>query len=160
MLYQAGQPVARQVFVQGVQHGETRCFGPGGVVTAILPYWQGKLDGEARFFNEGRPARIAVYRDGMLDGPCRDFDADGNVTQDTVYRAGMLHGTVRRYWPDGGLRERTVYRDGQRVEDWQRFDQAGKALPAAQAPASPAVPASASSQPAATRDTKKWMSRS
>jgi hypothetical protein len=97
---------------------------------------QGKMEGLAEFFHEGRLVRKAHHKGGLLEGESIDFDADGAVVQACSYRANILHGPVRRYWPGGELMEETHYRDGVPTAPPARFDAKGSAVDASGAPPS------------------------
>ncbi|NHZ83182.1 toxin-antitoxin system YwqK family antitoxin [Massilia sp. CCM 8695] len=131
-----GRRVAAQCMAGGVANGPSLSFDEAGHMTAQLPLADGKLEGEARFYHEGRHVRSAHYRAGLLDGESVDHDARGDVVQRCTYRANVLHGPVRRYWPGGALMEETMYRDGVPDAEPSRFSRRGKRLGnAAAAPA-------------------------
>ena len=99
-----------------------------GHLAAELNYVQGQLEGEARYFAQGRLVRRASYRAGQLDGVVEDFGVDGALLQRSRYQANALHGPTLRYWPNGQPMEQIDYANGLLQGSPRQFDQSGKAL--------------------------------
>jgi antitoxin component YwqK of YwqJK toxin-antitoxin module len=99
-----------------------------GNLAAELSYLSGQLEGEARYYAQGRLVRRANYRAGKLDGTVDDFGMDGALLQRTSYQANALHGPSLRYWPNGQVMERIDFERGLMQSAARQFDQTGKAL--------------------------------
>lgn len=67
-----GRLLARNELVDGLPHGKLERFGPSGL-----------------------PQLNAHYEQGLLDGPFKVFDDDGNLVQEADYSAGKQHGLTR-----------------------------------------------------------------
>jgi hypothetical protein len=64
---------------------------------------------------DGRLSEIS-YRNGMQEGPARDWDSAGNLKVESNFRENILHGLSRIYAADGTLTEEVAYEYGIIVE--------------------------------------------
>jgi antitoxin component YwqK of YwqJK toxin-antitoxin module len=126
--YNGSLPQMQQQFANGIAHGPTKLFDAAGNLAAELSYVAGHLEGEARYYAQGRLVRHAHYRAGKLDGSVDDFGMDGALLQRASYQANVLHGPSLRYWPNGQVMERIDFERGLMQGAARQFDQSGKAL--------------------------------
>lgn len=83
----------------GVGYEETN---EGGL--SEINYRNGLQDGPARDrYPSGRIKGESYFRENILHGRSRDFDENGNVTQESVYEYGIMVSWVRRDADDNTL---------------------------------------------------------
>ncbi|MGW4929150.1 toxin-antitoxin system YwqK family antitoxin [Agromyces sp. NPDC004153] len=56
-----------------------------------------------------------TYRDGLEEGPARDWYPSGVLKAEAQFVEGTLHGMAREYRPDGVLAEESTYEYGVRI---------------------------------------------
>ncbi|WP_136707797.1 hypothetical protein [Agromyces sp. H66] len=56
-----------------------------------------------------------TFKDGLQEGPARDWYPSGVLKGESQFIQGALHGTVREFRPDGALAETSQYEYGIRV---------------------------------------------
>ncbi|MFJ3833653.1 toxin-antitoxin system YwqK family antitoxin [Streptomyces sp. NPDC090046] len=64
--------------------------------------------GEAEEFVAGRRLSLTTYREGIKDGPYRQWYASGVLQAEGVMRTGRLAGEARRWHENGVLAQRLV----------------------------------------------------
>lgn len=65
------------------------------------------------------------YKNGMQDGPARDWLPSGRLKTESMYRENVLHGHVREFRDDGSLASEKNYEWGVLVSSAE-FDEAGR----------------------------------
>ncbi|WP_432138705.1 toxin-antitoxin system YwqK family antitoxin [Streptomyces sp. bgisy154] len=74
-----------------------------------LLYYQGSLfTGEAVEYQRGALVSLITYKDGIEDGPVREWYTDGTLRSEGAMRNGFPVGEFRRWHPNGRLAARTV----------------------------------------------------
>jgi antitoxin component YwqK of YwqJK toxin-antitoxin module len=72
----------------------------------------------------GRELSEITYRDGMQDGPARDWYPSGRLKSESIYHRNVLHGHDREFWEDGSLASEKHYEHGVLVRSTE-FDENG-----------------------------------
>lgn len=82
---------SRASFKEGKLHGTWTLTDASNRVIYKWTYIDGKRDGAAVWYhNNGSKMAEMAFRDGVLDGPRRHFDENGNVTKDETWFAGRM----------------------------------------------------------------------
>ena len=116
--------------------GACKTYDAAGLVSTLLNYSDGDIDGPATFYFEGRLIRESIYKKGQLHGVSSDFDRDGKCVQTACYQNNLLDGPLVRYWPNGKIMEELIYKGGVPQGLPQRFDLKGKEVEPEQGTAS------------------------
>ena len=113
----------------GQRSGTWRRYDDQSRLTAVQPFEQGQLHGEARERSgpDGQRWTYTHYDHGEQDGEWHSEDADGQVVESGQYRDGVPVGDWRTL-EDQGQVVRAHYRDGQRHGDWSRHAADGSLL--------------------------------
>jgi len=118
--------VSRGDYVNRNKSGIWRDYTDLGVLTKLAVYKNGLLDGAFLLFNRaGQVMEDANYAKDSLDG-LRLTMNNGRVKSMENYSKGVLHGERKTYYDDGKLQEESNYNMGQRdgVTTW--YLQTGK----------------------------------
>ncbi|HEX7154492.1 MAG TPA: hypothetical protein VF618_23605 [Thermoanaerobaculia bacterium] len=110
----------------GQLHGELIRYDEDGRVEAVMPYLDGKLEGEGHFFDRGRLQLKVGYRNGLQDGETVVFGENGKPTMRSHYRAGRLDGQSSWYRPDGSLMRTAEFIDGNPDGPPVEYDERGR----------------------------------
>ncbi|MCW5651898.1 MAG: toxin-antitoxin system YwqK family antitoxin [Ramlibacter sp.] len=124
-VFMAGRLLSEQTFSKGVLHGPMISYADAGFPSCKMEYLHGDIDGEALFFHEGALVRRANYRRGLLEGITIDYDRDEAKIQSAEYKGNLLDGWLRRFWPNGQVMEELLYRQGKPAGKPRRFDRKG-----------------------------------
>ena len=135
-VYARGKCVLQQTYAAGVASGTCKTFDAAGLVSTLLSYVDGEIDGPATFYFEGRLIRESTYQKGLLHGVSIDYDRDGKCVQKATYKDNQLEGPLLRYWPNGKIMEELHYKAGVPLGLPQRFDAKGKEVEPEQGTAS------------------------
>lgn len=100
---------------------ECRTIAPGGtpvrhICRLTTLNAQGKPDGQEQNFTDWyqHATRIATYKDGIQDGPERQYDvASGAMLSETPWVDGKIHGLKRTFHPNGKPANESTYEKGQ-----------------------------------------------
>lgn len=95
--FDKGKPTgkARDFFRTGVKQWE-------GFITALNP---DVLDGESiHYFENGRIEAVSHYKNGVLDGPYKQYNAAGVLVSQGTYVRGASEGNWKVYYDNGVLR--------------------------------------------------------
>ncbi len=105
----------------GVFEGMAEVFDLNGERAALIPYYQGKKDGVARFFSDGVLCRTTTFMGGQKNGVERLFSPEGDTT--SFYQDDQLHGeeVLTRH---GRVLKRQFYHKGEKLF-LQEFDDGG-----------------------------------
>ena len=77
------------LYRNNVQDGDYTTHHDNGEVASIQPYSNGKINGEARYFDEeGRLLRTVTYRNGIQHGPYTLYHPSGEVKEQGRYANG------------------------------------------------------------------------
>jgi antitoxin component YwqK of YwqJK toxin-antitoxin module len=75
----------------------------------------------------GRGLSEVSYRDGLQDGPARDYYPSGRLKGESHHRENTLHGVSRDFDPEGNLLNESLYEYGILVRSTQ-WDSSGRVL--------------------------------
>jgi antitoxin component YwqK of YwqJK toxin-antitoxin module len=78
-------------------------------------YRNNKLHGKWAKYKFGQAVVVAMYKDGQLDGPYREFNQSGKLMKEINYREGKENGPLRYYNEQGEVTVEYEFRDGQKV---------------------------------------------
>ncbi|MEV6385289.1 hypothetical protein AB0M31_38465 [Streptomyces sp. NPDC051773] len=72
-------------------------------------FYQGELfTGEVVEYQGSALVSLETYRDGIVDGPVRQWYEDGTLRAEGTMRAGFPVGESRRWHPDGALAAKRI----------------------------------------------------
>ncbi|WP_327729438.1 hypothetical protein OG250_26575 [Streptomyces sp. NBC_00487] len=93
-------------------------------------FYQGELfTGEVVEFQGSALVSLETHRDGIVDGPVRQWYEDGTLRADGTMRGGFPTGESRRWHPDGSLAaKRIMTEDGHRPLAELEWDENGKQI--------------------------------
>lgn len=83
--------------------GLMRCVTEEGKLQREEEIRNGKFMGKRVFYNRDGRKEHNVNEKGNLDGPAREFYADGKLKEEATYANGERTGVLRRYYPGGQL---------------------------------------------------------
>jgi len=128
------------VYGQGVLEGEMRLYAMGYVLTTIIPFQNGKMEGMMTHFSDSvlqmkstfsggvqhglttvyhdnaQVSTEIMYQQGKMEGPFMCYTREGKLLQKSFYQQGELHGLSIMYKPDGTELKREVYEKGQLID--------------------------------------------
>lgn len=84
-----------------------------GQITAVLPYKNKKLNGQARFYKEGELTQIITYKDGVQHGPLSSYKK-GLIFLIVHYQNGLKTGIEIAYDPEGLPKLYTEFLNGKK----------------------------------------------
>lgn len=103
-------------YLHDKKEGAWVTYPPEAPPSLVESYLNGEKNGISMTFDQRRPflASEKWYKNGLLEGRCRDFDRSGKVTVDATYRKGMLHGMKKIYYENGRPQEEANFIDNER----------------------------------------------
>ncbi|MEO8646835.1 hypothetical protein [Pseudomonas sp.] len=114
-------------FIDGKKEGELRDADASGTLTLEEHYKANVLAGAREgYAANGKPTFREQYENGKPDGPAQHFSADGSrLIKEMTWRDGVLDGPYRDYLDDGTLASEGAYADGKFVGTWMDRDAKG-----------------------------------
>jgi antitoxin component YwqK of YwqJK toxin-antitoxin module len=80
------------------------------LVSPTPPYLN---NGYYKLYNQtGILIKDCVYKNGKLNGPCKEMYSDGSPKLITSYSNDLMNGLTKEYFPNGVLKLETVFRNG------------------------------------------------
>ena len=76
-------------------------------------------------YRNGTVEVVGVYKDGLKEGPWKEFRNNGRLKLNSNYDKGKLNGLWEWFHDNGNIRERGFYKIGDRIGEWQSFDRFG-----------------------------------
>ena len=64
------------------------------------------------YWENGNLKSVLRYEDGLLEGLCTWYFANGNPEMEVVYSRNKMDGMVRRWYENGNIMEESWYKDG------------------------------------------------
>lgn len=154
--YKNGQVQNEIPYKDNFKNGEGRDYNPDGLVTAITTYKNNRLvdkivlnrtDSEGRkqgvwrtFYPDNKTKTEQYYKDGLLNGYCREYDKNGKEISIVRYINGELQQEEKNsvgqssagiklqqdFYPDGTLKKSGGYQDGKPVGIHRTYNEKGK----------------------------------
>lgn len=114
-------------FVAGKMQGELRETDTNGTLTLIEHYEAGVRSGAREgYASNGKMTFQQHYENGKLNGRAQELSADGSrLTKEMTLRDGVFDGPYRDYLDDGTLASNGTYVDGKFVGTWIDRDRKG-----------------------------------
>ena len=101
---------------RGVAQGLYLEMGQQGNTEVRAFYKNNQLDGPWGMYKFGRPVKTAVYQDGVLNGPYKEYSAlNGKVQKEVNYLNGKEHGIYRYYNDNEEVTLEYIYENGEKV---------------------------------------------
>jgi len=118
--YHPGTHIPRSIvsYVSGIPNGPTVFIDSRGQVEEKQGLRNGQLHGVLAKYDYGKAAAEMNYVDGKLDGLAKtyyDGRHRGKLQQEVEYKAGVQHGKFIYYNEDGKKTLEYVYKDGEKV---------------------------------------------
>lgn len=130
------------------KNGYYKAYDTSGNIVKIEKYRMGVLEEDApelskieiytEYYADGRPKLKAGYKNGRLEGICREYDsATGKVLRGTLFKNGEVvgGGTIddngrfqddwKEYYPNGVLRCKGTFKRGKKQEHWVYYYEDG-----------------------------------
>ncbi|MEM6772104.1 MAG: hypothetical protein AAF597_16125, partial [Bacteroidota bacterium] len=104
-------------YIDGALNGPYIEMDKQGRIALIANYKANKLDGPYGKYRIGRPEQTVKYVDGLMDGPLVEYDfRNGKIKQEVTYKMGVLHGPFRYFNEEGEVIQQYNYVNGERME--------------------------------------------
>ena len=118
----------RLQFVENNSVLETTFYINGNKETEIV-YFNGKLDGKNRYWNEyGVLISLAEYSNGKPNGVWLNYNDNGVLVHEANYFHGEKHGYERWYHNNSQLKSETLFEFGVQISEKIRWDADGKII--------------------------------
>ena len=117
--YHPGSDIPQTVtnYVEGKANGIYMEFNERGQMRMLASYRNNKLHGYWAKYRFGRPTMEANYKDGELHGSVYEYDiGTGAVQKEITYANGVLDGPYRYFDEDGNITIEYVYKNGKKVK--------------------------------------------
>lgn len=117
VFYASGKLASETPFVDGLESGESRAFDPDGSVIRVTPLKDGKREGDMIDFWPGTTQRkkVVPYAAGKIQGTVREFYLNGKLKREIPFKDGLMHGVGRSFDADEKLTATTCYLRGDEV---------------------------------------------
>tara|TARA_B100000902_G_scaffold32402_1_gene38770 strand:- start:1723 stop:2526 length:804 start_codon:yes stop_codon:yes gene_type:complete len=76
-------------------------------------------------YRNGAVEVVGVYKDGLKEGPWKEFRSSRRLKLNSNYDKGKLNGLWEWFHDNGNIRESGFYKFGCRIGEWQSFDRFG-----------------------------------
>ena len=73
------------------------------------------------FYPEGSILKKEKYKDGLLDGPYKEYYPTGEVKVEGVYGEGFKQRAWKIYYKTGKIKTKGKYRNDEKVGEWTTF---------------------------------------
>lgn len=110
--YEDGCIQAVRSHIQGAESGTwTYYYDSTQVLAWEMNYYLGEKNGRQIYFKPtGDTIKLETYKDGLLDGPKKQYFKDSKIYKDVSYSKGLLNGPFKIYTPSGTLIEESNYK--------------------------------------------------
>lgn len=71
-------------------------------------------DGVRENYRDDRLVSTVTYKDGLKNGPAKNFYPDGKVHSEFIYKDDVKHGEFKWYYDNGQLYQHAFYKDGEK----------------------------------------------
>lgn len=85
------------------------------ILLAELPYENGKINGQAIYYENSKPISKTTYKNGVIDGLVQTFYENGTLKSESLFKNSHLNGISKRYTDDGILVSETNFKDDLKV---------------------------------------------
>lgn len=109
--------------------GPSKVFDEGGEKEAEFFYVNGKLDGEALYFQGKEVIGRIPYKEGVIDGEYLTYYPGGNLVSKSAFSKGKQDGETLTYFKDGSLAAKEYF-EGNLLVSGSYFDPEGALLSA------------------------------
>ena len=111
-----GALTQRGTYTNDQKDGAWATYPPDAPPSIIETYKNGIKNGITVTFDQRRPFLVSEkwFRNGLLDGRCKDYDRNGKVTTDAMYRKGQLHGNRKIYYENSRPQEEANFINNER----------------------------------------------
>jgi len=91
-----------------------------------VEYTAGKQNGKAQsFYPDGSVAEETIWKDGLKEGPSKQYFNSGQVKTTANYFNNKLEGAFTGFFPAGMKEIEGAYRQGAPDGEWKRYDEKG-----------------------------------
>jgi antitoxin component YwqK of YwqJK toxin-antitoxin module len=80
------------------------------------------------YHENGKLETVGYYKNNVENGEWKEFRDDGTPASVIVYKDGVLHGIYKSYHSNGTIEESGYYKDGSKDGEWKGFNESGKQL--------------------------------
>lgn len=102
-------------------------YDPKGIKTFEGQYVSGKEDGEWKYFHSNGKIRLTrTYKNGILNGPSKEFTEAGQLTKECYYEDNNLEGYFVEYFANGQKKNEGYLRGGLEQGPWISWYPNGK----------------------------------
>lgn len=96
------------------------------ILFAELPYIDGKINGQAIYYENGKPISKTTYKNGVIDGLAQTFYENGKLKTESILKNNHLNGIKKNYTDDGILVSETNFKNDLKVGKETLFYADGK----------------------------------
>lgn len=115
--YWAQQKVKHGLYTQWNKKGQLR-------YEAIFSHDQ-KSGQERRYYRNGNPRRLKMWKEGELQGKSQKFDRQGRLKTEHAYQEGLRVGLQKKWYPNGQLKSVSIFREGEKPQKAIRYNKSG-----------------------------------
>ncbi|MAP23998.1 MAG: hypothetical protein CMM87_00480 [Rickettsiales bacterium] len=113
-------------FAKGKMQGEAKQFENGQLV-GIYNFDQGKQHGQSQIFKNDQKVAVIAYDKGDMSGPFEAYQ-NGKLVKKCTYKDGVMDGVSETYYPSGDLLQQERYENGKIVGQAKKFYQNGTVM--------------------------------
>jgi uncharacterized protein len=123
-----GKLASRSCYLYGKADSIFRTYDHHGNLTREFPYLFGQLNGQGRWYEDGKLVYTADFENGQYQGKCTGYYTNGKVSREISFSDDERNGYADYFAPDGNFMYRLKFMDGTLVA-YTYKDKAGKILP-------------------------------
>lgn len=112
LYHETGYLMAKGKYINKLKDSTWIQFDSRGKFSYIDNWKNGKLDGEKIIYyeydkatNKTLPAQVITYKNGVLEGPVKEYYQGGKIKMMATYKADYFDGVVKKYHPNGKVSE-------------------------------------------------------
>lgn len=129
--FPSGNLMARGKYVNKQKDSIWVYFNDREGLVSVENWVKGKKEGEEKIYY-GDPEQslfeVNTYKNGVLNGPWKQYFKNGKLLASGTYRDGNFEGQVTYYYSSGNIDEQGYYKNAVRNGFWKKFDIDGELL--------------------------------
>jgi len=113
-----GELLSEESYMSGVKNGISKTFYPGGNITELIHYRDGKKEGEwIQYFDDGKVKFRGAFSCDEKEGPFTGYYPGGKISFSGAYKAGHMDGTWTFYDENGDVIRSEKYSGGALIKE-------------------------------------------
>ena len=121
-----GNLIMEVPYKEGKVEGIARYYSDGKLYSE-MPFINGVLDGVNRFYySSGKLAEEATFKNFQLEGIQKVYNENGRLESETTYKNGKEEGIKKTYYDSGRLASEIPYKNDKREGYYQVYTESGR----------------------------------